>query len=178
MLQLKLGEYQTYDEDLNKFVMAEPSRIILMEHSLYSMALWEEKYTRPFPTGDDSMSAFEYLDYINMMCLNATIEKDELTDENVATITEYINTPHTATRINSKNESSASKIITTEQIYASMTIGRVDWSAQYWNINRLMTLLEVVADMQSDKKKMSKQEIYEQNRRLNEERRRAMGSKG
>ena len=47
-----------------------------------------------------------------------------------------------------------------------------------WHLNRLLTLIRVCIEKNSSGKKMSKKDIYKQNKSLNAARRKQFGSKG
>ena len=75
-----------------------------------------------------------------------------LTDADRQAIQEYIADPHTATVINDRRETKqhAKSFTSSETIYAAMTARGIDWSAQYWHIYRLLTLIRLI-DVENSK---------------------------
>ena len=49
---------------------------------------------------------------------------------------------------------------------------------QRWHLNRLLTLISVVADYHAPKKKMTREEVLSQNAKLNAERKAKYNTKG
>ena len=68
-------------------------------------------------------------------------------------------------------------ITTSEVIYYQMIALGVPFECQKWHLSRLLTLLRVCNE-KNNPKKMSKQDIYAQNRALNAARRAALKTKG
>ena len=180
-------------DEINQ-VFTEPTKetTISLEHSLISISKWEEKYKKPF-LGDGSEKYInktpeELFDYIKCMTIvpkgAPPIDDsvyDNITSENLREITDYMQDPHTATEVTYHNKKSLKKpeILTSEVIYANMTILNIPSKYERWHINRLLTLIEVTA-IKSDPnpKKMSRSEILSQNKAINELRRAKHHSKG
>lgn len=102
-----------------------------------------------------------------------------LSDEHIDIINKYIDNPHTATTINRKNPRRDSReIVTSELIYYWMVNLGIPFECEKWNLNRLMTLIDVCAVKSAPEKKMSKRQVMAQNRALNQARRAKTGSKG
>lgn len=99
-----------------------------------------------------------------------------LTPENVAAINAYIRDPMTATKIDEGPEVSNKKIngefITSELIYYWMIALNIPVEFEKWHIERLLTLIRVCNIKNQPEKKMSRAEIMEQHRAINEARRR------
>ena len=73
----------------------------------------------------------------------------------------------TATTFHSwKKEKPGKKIITSEQVYYWMVAAQIPWEAEKWHFNRLMTLLRIYS-IENSNSKMSKRDIYKQNRAIN-----------
>lgn len=179
MFELHVPSYELYDEMTDSFIPIDEQQIKL-EHSLYALAKWEAKHHKPFLT-DDEMTNEEALDYIRCMMID-DVDEDfyrYMPDKVFDKIIEYINDPCTATTINRRFRKSKSRdIITAEIIYYWMISLGIPLECQYWNLNRLLTLIEVCDIKNSPPKKMSKREIRQQYASLNAARRAKLHSKG
>lgn len=175
MLEIDFGSREQWDSDSNLFYTTPPD-IRRFEHSLYSLSLWESKWRIPFFNGEEKTAEQTY-DYINCMSLDGPVDPNLFLESDIRAIKEYIESSLTATTIRSEGGNSGG-VVTSEVLYAQMAIAGVDWEAQYWHISRLTTLLQVIGSMRSEKKKKSRNEILKENARLNEERKKALGTKG
>lgn len=179
MLQLKITTAEGYDEATQEFVSAE-SEVVELEHSLVSVSKWESKWEVPF-LGDEKKTDEQVLDYILMMFSGDQFPQHllpKLTAENYAEINSYINSRMTATWFSEKKEAPSREIITAELIYYWMIALGIPFECQHWHLNRLLTLIKVCNIKNAPKKKMSNQEIAQQHRDLNAQRRAESGSKG
>lgn len=182
MLKIIVPAWEDWDPINQKFLYGKETKLTL-EHSLISISKWEAKYKKPYLT-DDPKTAEEALDYIKFMTI--TNPNKELNDEvymhltidNLSEIERYIGDPMTATKITQKNPRSSKKIITSEEIYASMAALGIPFECQQWHFNRLMMLLEVAAIRNQPGQKMSPKDIYAQNKALNAARRAKTHSRG
>lgn len=150
-----------------------------MEHSLLAIAEWESITNKAYINPNDkNRSDTETFLYLQCMVLDDyELKPEDLTKESVNKIYEYLDKPHTATTIKSKEKTQAA-IKTSEQIYAAMINCGVSKEYETWHIDRLLTLLAVIVEGSKEPEKMTQQEIYEQNIKLNEERRKKLQSKG
>lgn len=147
------------------------------EHSLYSMSLWEAKYKKSF-LELKQYSNNELSDYIVCMC-QTSLNPLLITTELIRKVLEYIADSQTATRIQNGNQRQAkTTVLTSEVIYSMMVAYNVPFETQYWHLNRLMTLLQVISIRQSPQKKKSSHEVYEENHKLNELRKQQLKTKG
>lgn len=181
MLQITVLSQELYDEANNKFIEVEGG-VLYLEHSLTSVSEWESIYHKPF-LSNDNRTYEETLTYIKCMTLNRSDVKDSiyngLTKENLNSILVYINDSKTATWFSNDSKRPSKKIITSEVIYYEMIAAGIPFECEKWHLNRLMTLIRVCGEkMNPNKKKMSKSEILERNRRLNEERCKKLGTRG
>ena len=175
MLEIYIPEREYYDTQSGEFTKVDDV-VLHFEHSLLSLTEWEMKYRKPF-LATEKKSTEEYLDYIRMMCLEEL--KDEyLSNELVTHAIQYMQDTPTATKLSTDNDSNSRRIMTSEVLYAYMANGQIPFSCDEWNIYNLLKLIGVLNYLNGPKKERSQSEIYEENRRLNRERREKMKSKG
>lgn len=151
-----------------------------LEHSLVSISKWESKWCKSF-LSSESKTDEEIKDYVRCMTLTQNVDPsvyDKLSKENEEEIAKYIQLPLTATTFNENKKSQSREVITSELIYYWMIISGVPFECQKWPIQRLLALLRVCEVKNSGNKKMSRNEVVQQNRDLNAERRAKMKSKG
>lgn len=181
MLTLKVALKESYNEADGTFVSSEYFTLEL-EHSLVSLSKWESRTEKPF-LDKDNKTTEEILDYIKDMTLTPDVPDEvfkALRDEHFRAINEYIGAKQTATWFSEpKNQPPARReVVTAEIIYYWMVALQIDWQAQYWHLNRLMTLIKVCNAKNEKPKKMSKGAAIRQHRALNEQRRRQYGTNG
>lgn len=179
MLELIIPRRTFFKESTSEFIEFNEIKLKL-EHSLISLSKWESKIKKPF-LSDKKHSKEEMFYYIECMSLNPDIDPmvfKTIPDELYAIITDYIDDPMTATTIRDMSNSSNRDIITAEIIYYWMIECRIPFECQKWHLNRLMTLIRVCSIKNAPQKKMSRREILEQNRKLNEARRKQNNTRG
>lgn len=179
MLKIKIPQCRLWDEKNECFIECEEEKELLLEHSLYSIALWESKWKKPFLT-DKEKSVEETKDYIRCMSLKEMDEQvcNFITNENIEEIQRYIQDPMTATWFSKDDKKGDKEIITAEIIYYWMVSFNIPFECQYWHFNRLRTLIQVCSVKSQKSKKMPKKEILSRNAALNAQRRAALNSKG
>lgn len=180
MLKLSIPASELYDERTNRFVTI-PGKDIQVEHSLVSISKWESKWKRPF-LSDSPMTREQLIDYIRCMTITQNVDPIvyyAVTSENIKEIKDYMADPMTATTFKKKpGEKMNRQIITSEIVYYWMIDLGIPKEFEKWHFNRLMTLIRVCNEKSQGGKKMSRKEIIEQNRALNQMRRARTGSKG
>ena len=168
MLTLIIPPRELYDETRNEFIQC-PSVTLQLEHSLLSISKWEAKWKKPFMSKEQKTQE-EFIDYVRCMTVSPKVNPAvyyRLTRKNFDTIERYIQDPMTATTFHSwKKEKPGKKIITSEQVYYWMVAAQIPWEAEKWHFNRLMTLLRIYG-IENSNSKMSKRDIYKQNRAIN-----------
>jgi hypothetical protein len=184
MLSITVQGLEMWDEANEKF-LDEPSFQLDLEHSLISLSKWESKFEKAF-LGDSEKTQDEMLWYIHFMVITpgVSLEKlSRLSAENLKEINEYIDSKQTATtfREETKKKGRPEKI-TAELIYYWMYSFNIPHQWETRHLNQLLALIRVFGAKQSKSggsgKKMSRQELAEHNRRINEERRAKYGTSG
>lgn len=180
MLTIKVGATEVYDEDSGEFRI-QGGEELRLEHSLVALSKWEAIYEKPF-LGEDTKSTEEILSYIKCMAVGETPPEDflqRLSEKNFEAINAYIDAKMTATWFSDQpGTPRTSELITSELIYYWMTVFKINWEAQHWHLNRLFTLIRIANVKNAKPKKMSRAEIAQRNRALNEQRRKQLGTKG
>ena len=181
MLQVKVPGREFFDEQTQTFYDTKPC-VLKLEHSLLSISKWESKWHKPFltPLEDKPISREEMMDYIICMSLSSNIDKEvvlSLSNSDIDKITKYIKNPMTATTFVDRKRSLKKEIITSEIVYYWMVMYNIPFECEKWHINRLLTLIRVCT-VKMNTEKMSKKDLYAQNRALNMARRKRLGTKG
>lgn len=179
MLTITIPEHELFDQTDSSFRTLE-TKTIELEHSLVSLSKWESKWNKPF-LSKEKISDEETLDYILCMTLTPNITIEDIfgiTNTDIDRINEYIQAPMTATKINELEKGRGTEIVTSELIYYWMISLNIPFSCENWHLTRLTTLIKVCSAKNAPPKKMSKREAMERNKALNEQRRKAMNSKG
>lgn len=173
------GEY--FDDARQEFITVA-GQTVLLEHSLRSLAKWEARWNKPFLSKSEKTRA-ETIDYVR--CMSVTPVEDPsifetLTDASLAKISQYINSPMTATTFSDRNQSKrpSREIITAELIYYWMVALQIPFECQDWHLNRLLTLIHVCEIKNQPKKKMNQREAASERTRLNRARKAKLGTTG
>lgn len=183
MLQITVPELELWDEQREEFIKLN-EQILNLEHSLVSISKWESKWHKAF-LGKKDRTTEEIIDYVRCMTLNKNVSDDvyyRLTEKNLDEINEYINNPMTAVHFpedKTKGKGSSKEVVTNEVIYYWMISFNIPVEFEKWHINHLLTLIQVCEIKNNPKsKRMSKKEIMNRNRALNEARRKQFNTKG
>jgi hypothetical protein len=184
MLTLTISGEEIWNEETQEFIYPDTATIEL-EHSLVSLSKWESKFEKPF-LGSDEKTTEEVLGYIEMMSLTPNVPPEvyrSLSDSQMEQVNEYIKAKMTATTIKRPDEPGRGKpkeIITAEIVYYWMISLEIPIEFQYWHINRLFTLIEVVNLKNNPPKKTatSKRNQISERARINAQRRAEMQSSG
>lgn len=162
MLTLKIDGGELWDEQSNQFVYVKGKEIV-MEHSLLALSKWEAKYEKALLDRNVKVTEDELLDYYRFMTVTPNVDPNLylcLTLEHKRQIKEYMEAKHTATIVKHKPNQPVNngKFISSELIYYWMIEMGVPFDCEKWNLNRLMTLIDVVATEQGPKQKMSQKD--------------------
>lgn len=187
MLKITIPAKEIYDESTNTFTETKETTLQL-EHSLLSLSRWESKWEKPFLDDKIEKTNEMMLDYIRCMTINSTVDPNVykiIGQKELSEISKYINAKMTATWFTEDEHKKmigtrgrGGTTITSEVIYYLMVAYQIPFECQKWHLNRLITLIRVCEEKNKQPEKMSKGQIMERNRKLNEARRKALGSKG
>lgn len=180
MLQVVVPARELFDDRTQTFLSVKETKLNL-EHSLISLSKWESKWHKPFLTEDDK-TVEEVKDYIRCMTINQNVDPkvyDVIPTSVINDIDNYIHNSMTATWFNDPNNKTRSKqIITSEVVYGWMVAFNIPFECEKWHLNRLITLIRVCEINNSSKKKMPMKKVIEDQRSLNEKRKKQMNTKG
>lgn len=174
-----------WDKEKEEFIVIEEldrPYTINLEHSLISVSLWESRWHIPFITKDGKHTLEQTLDYIKCMTITKNVPDvvyKRIKAQDVERISDYINDPMVAPVYRAPDKKkNKNQVVTSITVYGWMTSLQIPWQAEKWHYNRLLELIEEVNANNTPPEKMSKKEIMERNRKLNEERRKKYNSKG
>ena len=180
-LKITIPKMELFDEAKQEFVYVKETNLML-EHSLVSISKWESKWCKPFLSDDNTKTAAELRDYVRCMTLTQNVDPEVynfLTDRNMLEVNNYIDSRMSATTFHdSRNGGRGREQITSELIYYWMVAYNIPFECQKWHLNRLLNLIRICGIKGGDQKKMSNNEIYNQNRALNQARRKKYHTKG
>lgn len=175
MTEIVIPKYQQITDDFE--VIDCPGFTLKIEHSLLAISKWESKFKKPY-LEQKEFTYDEFVYYVECMVLNPEdIPPDGLkmlTMDSAKEIQAFIEDKPSATVIKRKDDKpKANKRFTTsELIYAYMAQARIPYSAETWNIYRLLNVLEIISiDSNPDKKKVSKADTLRKYRAMNQARR-------
>lgn len=181
MLTITIPGDEVFNNETQEFETQGDIQLDL-EHSLLSLSKWESRFRKAF-LGPTEKSQEEVLGYVEAMIVDPEISPgvlSGLTMQNFEEINAYIESSESATTFSDIHEKKGGRgeVITAELIYFWMLTFNIPMECEKWHLNRLFALLKICSIKNSKPKKMSKQEIAERNRKLNEERRAKMGTSG
>lgn len=179
MFTVLLPGAEFYDEQKEEFITQTPIQLDF-EHSLVSLSKWESKFEKPFlSTTEKTPEEIAY--YLEAMLQTPNAPPDviqRLTKDDLSALTAYIDSKMTATWFRETPTAPNREIITSELIYYWMISLNIPLDMEHWHLNRLFTLIRVFNVKNAPPKKMSKSELAARNRKLNEQRRNQLGSRG
>lgn len=179
MLEITITEPERYDE-VNEMFIPGKVHTLKLEHSLVSLSKWESKWCKPFLSKNDKTSE-ETMDYIKCMTITQNVDPmvyNYITNDEIRQITNYINSPQTATTFSDKNSKNSREIVTAEIVYYWMIALNIPFECQKWHLNKLLTLIKVCSIKNAPPKKSSKGDTLSRYAALNKARRSKMNSKG
>lgn len=179
---IHVPEQEFFNNETQEFYYIKATSFKI-EHSLVSIAKWESKWHVAFLDDRVEKTNEMMIDYIRCMTISQNIDPEiyyHIPAESMKEINDYIGDPMTATTFSGINkEPNNGEFITNEVIYYWMTTQNIPFECEKWHFNRLMTLIRVCSEKNNpDKKKMNRRDIINQNRALNEARKKALHSRG
>lgn len=181
MLRLIIESEEVFNEETNEFSSLGEDVVIDLEHSLISLSKWESEYQKPFLSKTTKTSE-EIFGYLKAMVVTPNVDLDVLyrcPQRSIEKIQAYIDSSQSATTFGMMPEvRGSSETITSELIYFWMVSFNIPWEAQYWHLNRLFSLIRICNNKNAKPTKMSRQQLAERNKRLNDERRAKLGTSG
>jgi hypothetical protein len=179
VLVIEVPISESFNDETSEFVV--DTYELELEHSLASVSKWESKFKKPFLTDKDK-TAEEVFGYIQAMTVTPKVPLEvfyKLSSENVKAINAYINDKHTATWFSDDRQSAPNReIITAEVIRGWMIAMNIPLDYENRNLSQLFTLIKVCRAQQEPPKKMSRAEIAQRNRELNQKRKAQLGTRG
>ena len=178
MLEIQVEGVETFNEATNEFLTVK-TQTLKLEHSLVSISKWESKWKKPFINQKEKTSE-EIIDYIRCMTINQVnpIVYSILSQKNIDDIVAYIDDPMTATTVNNIPGKKTNEAITSELIYYWMVSYEIPFECEKWHLNRLLALIKICNVKNQPNKKMSRRQVFEQNKALNAARRARLHTKG
>ena len=182
MLILNIKKTSLFDEEKEEFVDI-PEMKIELEHSLASLSKWEGIWNTPFLTSRE-MTTEQTMSYVDCMLMTPGVPREvveNLTNEHLTQIRDYIAATKTATTFREDpNARKSTEIVTAEIIYQWMVAFNIPFDpCEYWHLDKLITLVKVCNEKSKDpKKRKLKQSDLADRAAENARRRAAMGTTG
>lgn len=178
MISINVGTIEAFDDHNQEFMYYEGG-VVDFEYSLKAVYEWEGVWKKSFLKQE--ATPYEMFDFYKRMAING-IEDKFLTDNVIRQLKDYIGDKSTATTFTSREGQNGNKSrptkYTSEEVYASMFSAGIPLEFENRNLNRLMTILQVISVKNGPAKKMDKQEVMKQNRDLNKARKEQLKTKG
>lgn len=180
MLKLTVVLSDEFIEETNEFKTETVD--IELEHSLASLSKWEMIWEVPLLSTKEKSEEMNF-SYLECMCLTPNVAPEvfhRLDEDQQRAIADYLEKSHTATWFSNEiPQARSGETITAELIYYWMSSFRIEWEAQYWPLNRLLTLIKIFSVKQDNKpQRQSARGRQSEIARLNAQRRAELGSRG
>lgn len=180
MLKLTVIGDEYFDEATQTFETVGNVELEL-EHSLLSVSKWESKFQKPFLSSTSKTPA-EILFYVEAMIVTEEPPPGivgKFDQKNLDLINAYIESKESATTFGLMPERKGrGEVITSELIYYWLVAFNIPFECERWHLNRLFALIRICNIKSQKPTKMSRSEIAQRNRTLNEQRRAKLGTKG
>lgn len=180
MLSIIVPETELYDENTEEFTFVKETKLVL-EYSLVAISKWESKWKIPFLESEEK-TIEQMIDLVRCMTITQNVKPDvykAISMDILQEVINYIGDPMTATTFsNTQHNAKNAEKVTSELIYYWMTALQIPMECQKWHLNRLMVLIRVANEKNQPPKKMSKADIFRQNKALNAQRRAKFKTRG
>lgn len=182
MLKIIVGEQELFDEETSTFTIGEGGVELILEHSLVSVSKWESRFKKPFLAATEKTPE-ETMAYIEAMIVSPADYPEGIVSmlgaADVAKINAYIESTESATTFPNQPASKGRvETITSELVYYWMVTFNIPFECEKWHLNRLLTLIRICVVKNSKPKKMGRNEMAQQQRQLNMQRRAQLNSSG
>lgn len=164
MYTLIIDDREGFDERTQQFINVKACTLHL-EHSLIAISKWESKWHKPFLDGERRTDA-EIRDYARCMCMDKNVDDNVwslLTPVDLIGIMKYTEDSHSGTTFGASdnNDDGHHEIMSSELIYYYMSVSKIPFSCEKWNLNRLLILLKIcgIKNNPKDKPKASQSQL-------------------
>lgn len=171
MLEITIPSRELWDPNLEEF-LTYPEQKLKLEHSLVSIAKWEQKWHIPYFSDNNTQrkTREQVIDYVRCMTITQNVNPKiyyGLTNENLEAIAKYNEDKHTATWFReTPGKSRSREVYTAEVIYWLMFVNNIPMECQKWHINTLLTLIRVCTE-KGNPQKMPMQDMVKERNQLN-----------
>lgn len=165
MFVLKRDDIELFDSEKNEFTTI-PGEEYTFSFDLVSLDFWESKHRKRF-LDNPELTTEEILDFIKIMCRDESLDVSTITQNEFDKLMKYITDTPTATVFPPRPPGSGTgrkKVFTSEIIYAHMSLAGIPYDWETKNLNKLITLINTIAELQEPPKKMSRSEAMQQQR--------------
>lgn len=180
MLTITVQGDELWDDEAEVFRYTD-SVVLKFEHSLISLSKWEAKFHKLFLT-PEKKTEDEMFGYIQAMLVSPDSAENtlqNLTEDHIRSIDEYINDPMTGTTISElPTRGRTSEQISSELIYFWMSQYQIDKGCETWHLNRLFTLIKIHHAKNQKPEKMSRQKQVQTMAEINASRKAKLGTSG
>lgn len=184
-------ENSSNDSDVVGEIYVCEKKTIILEHSLWTISKWEAKVHKAYLKDDHQMTNDEFVEYVKCM----VVEPENLPKEDLMRLTrnqkyinkikEFMSEKMSASCFMESNstrgrQGRSSDVMTAEVLYYSMFANQIPMELEHWHFNRLLTLLRVfsVKNDVGSKKNRSAKDVMMDYDRINQMRRKKLGTKG
>ncbi len=166
----------------SKKLISVPAVHLELEHSLMSISKWESRWKIPFME-QSALQPEQFIDYCRCMTINKQRDPNVyqfLRESDARKIIEYMHDPMSARKMreirNSKRGSR--RIMTSEYFYYLMIQYGIPFECEKWHFGRLIALIDCCSANNSGEPTMSYRDRQRFYASLNDQRRKALGTKG
>lgn len=181
MLKVIIEATEGYNEETSQFIKHDDEVVLELEHSLLSVSKWESEYQKPF-LSSDKKTPEEIFGYLRAMVVTPNVDLgvlERFKQRDFDAIQVYIDSPRSATTFgNMPERRGPGEVITSELIYYWMVTFNIPFECEQWHLNRLFSLIRICNIKTSKPKKLSRNELAQRNKELNEQRKKDLGTRG